>query len=260
MANKKREKRIIACLDILDGKAVKGVNFVNLRSVGNVVELASLYEKEGCDELAMLNIAATKENHKMFIALLKKVREAIDIPIVVGGGINSTSDALSFIESGATKISVNSAAVKNPPLLNELAKEVGSEKLVCAIDVLSNENVASGYEIFISGGKVGTNKDALKWALEVQDRGCGEILLTSMDRDGTKNGFDVILTHLFSSSLDVPVIASGGAGKMEHFLEIFEKGSADAALAASIFHFREVEIAKLKLYLAENGIAIRQKR
>jgi cyclase len=260
MANKMREKRIIACLDILDGEAVKGVNFVNLRSVGNVVELASLYEQEGCDELAMLNIAATKENHKPFIELLKKVREAIDIPIVVGGGINSTSDALSFIESGATKISVNSAAVKNPPLLDELSKEFGSENLICAIDVCSNEIMASAYEVFIGGGKIGTKKDALKWALEAQGRGCGEILLTSMDRDGTKNGFDVILTHLFSSKLDVPVIASGGAGKMEHFLEVFEKGSADAALAASIFHFREVEIAKLKLYLAENGIAIRQKR
>ncbi|TAE03894.1 MAG: imidazole glycerol phosphate synthase subunit HisF [Bacteroidetes bacterium] len=247
-------KRIIPCLDIKDGQTVKGVNFVNLRQAGDPVELAELYAKNGADELVFLDITATVEKRKTFAELVKKIAEKINIPFTVGGGISTVEDVSLLLNAGADKISINSSAIKNPKLVDDLAKEFGSQCVVVAIDT---RNINQIHVVHSHGGRTPTDKQTIAWANEVQDRGAGEILLTSMDHDGTKNGFAVELTNKLTKMLKIPVIASGGAGKMEHFFEIFEDNQADAALAASIFHFKEIDILDLKRFLHAKNIAVR---
>ena len=247
-------KRIIPCLDIKNGKTVKGVNFENLRDAGDPVELAQLYADQGADELVFLDITATVEDRKTLIELVRKVARALNIPFTVGGGISSIQDVSALLHAGADKISVNSSAVRNPELVNTLANEFGSQCVVVAIDTrfVNNEHI-----VHTHGGRKPTEIKTIAWAKEVEERGAGEILLTSMDTDGTKNGFALDLTAKISDLLSIPVIASGGAGNQEHFTEVFTTGKADAALAASIFHFKEVMIPDLKLYLQNQGIAVR---
>ena len=254
-------KRIIPCLDVRDGRTVKGVNFINLRDAGDAVELASLYARHGADELTFLDITATIENRGTFTALVRKIAKVIDIPFTVGGGIRTIGDVGSLLNAGADKITINSEAVRNPSLLNAFAREFGAQCVVCAMDVRLNAAFDSadgpGWEVYVHGGRTPTGKEALSWAKEAQNRGAGEILLTSMEHDGTKGGFAIELTKRFSDRLSIPVIASGGAGTMEHFFQVFTEGGADAALAASIFHFREIDITELKIFLEKHGIAIR---
>lgn len=247
-------KRIIPCLDIKNGKTVKGVNFENLRDAGDPVELAQIYAEQGADELVFLDITATVEDRKTLVDLVRNVARALNIPFTVGGGISSISDVSALLHAGADKISINSAAVRNPELVNTLAQEFGSQCVVVAIDTrfVNNEHI-----VHTHGGRKPTDVRTVAWAKEVQDRGAGEILLTSMDTDGTKNGFALDLTAHISQTLQIPVVASGGAGNMAHFTEVFSHGKADAALAASIFHFKEVMIPDLKHYLKENGISVR---
>ena len=247
-------KRIIPCLDIRDGRVVKGVSFVNIRDAGDPVECAAIYDKAGADELVLLDITATHEGRKNMIDIVERVADTIFIPFTVGGGISTVEDFKVLLRAGADKISVNSAAVRNPNLINEAAYKFGSQCVVCAIDAKRNNG---GFEVYLNGGRIPTGIDAVKWAQEAAQRGAGEILLTSMDCDGQKNGYDLELTKAISQSVDVPVIASGGAGKLEHFYDAFTKGSADAVLAASLFHFRELEICDLKKYLADNGVTVR---
>ena len=250
-------KRIIPCLDVKDGRTVKGVNFVNLRDAGSAVELAEAYSKAGADELVFLDITATVENRKTMADLVRSVSDRISIPFTVGGGIRSSEDVDRILSAGADKISINSSAVRNPSLIDELAKRFGSQCVVLALDARSSASQPSGFEVVIDGGRTGTGLDALWWAREAESRGCGEILLTSMDADGTKNGFAVDLTRVISTNINIPVIASGGAGTMADFREVFLEGKADAALAASVFHFHEIDIPELKEYLSENGIPVR---
>ncbi|GAB4452490.1 MAG: imidazole glycerol phosphate synthase subunit HisF [Bacteroidia bacterium] len=248
-------KRIIPCLDIKDGRTVKGTNFINLRDAGDPVELALRYVEEKADELVFLDITATNENRKILYHLVYKIASCINIPFTVGGGIQNIKDAYELLKNGADKISINSAAVKNPSIINEMAKEFGSQCVVLAVDVK-----LSGYEkwtVYLNGGRIPTSLDALEWIKEGVDRGAGEILLTSMDCDGTKNGFDLELTRKVSESISVPVIASGGAGTKQHFYEVFSVGKADAALAASVFHFKEISIPDLKDYLIKQKIIVR---
>jgi cyclase len=247
-------KRIIPCLDVMDGRTVKGVNFVNIRDAGNAVELGALYAAQGADELVFLDITATVEKRKTLAGLVRHVAEMINIPFTVGGGIMSMEDVSILLNAGADKISVNTAAIQDPGLVDALAKEFGSQCIVVAIDTKRHPD---GDRVHIHGGRTPTEKDTQKWAREVQERGAGEILLTSMDHDGTKNGFAIDLTAGISGELSIPVIASGGAGTMEHFFHIFREGKADAALAASIFHFREIAIGDLKNYLSSKDIPIR---
>ncbi|MDX9938329.1 MAG: imidazole glycerol phosphate synthase subunit HisF [Sphaerochaetaceae bacterium] len=257
-------KRIIPCLDVRDGRTVKGVNFINLRDAGDAVELASLYARQGADELTFLDITATIENRGTFTELVRRIADVIDIPFTVGGGIRSVRDVGALLEAGADKISINSMAVNDPSILDTLAREFGSQCVVCAIDVRSNsafdQGLLRGWEVYVAGGRIPTGREALAWAVEAEQRGAGEILLTSMDHDGTKGGFAVELTRRFSESVGIPIIASGGAGTMEHFTQVFEEGGADAALAASIFHFHEIDIPELKIFLANRGISIRLNR
>lgn len=247
-------KRIIPCLDIKDGQTVKGINFENLRDAGDPVELARRYAEEGADELVFLDITATVENRKTLLELVRRVAHAINIPFTVGGGIGSVADVSALLNAGADKISVNSAAVRNPPLIDELAREFGSQCIVVAIDTrhLNGEHI-----VHTHGGRTPTEKRTIPWAKEVEDRGAGEILLTSMDTDGTKNGFALEVTRHISGLAAIPVIASGGAGSMAHFSDVFTDGKADAALAASIFHFKEIPIPQLKAYLKEHGVTVR---
>ena len=247
-------KRIIPCLDIKDGRTVKGVNFVNLRDAGDPVDLATRYAKEGADELVFLDISATHEGRKTLAHLVSRIAQAINIPFTVGGGISSVADVSVLLEAGADKVSVNSAALRNPQLINELAREFGSQCIVVAIDAKAAEGTWWAY---LNGGRQRTEARALEWATEVVERGAGEILLTSMDHDGSKNGFAIELTSAVSALVNVPVIASGGAGSMAHFTEVFTEGKADAALAASIFHFGEIPVPDLKEYLRLAGIAVR---
>lgn len=247
-------KRIIPCLDVMNGRTVKGVNFVNIRDAGNAVELGELYAEQGADELVFLDITATVEKRKTLVALVREVAARLNIPFTVGGGINSLGDVSAMLNAGADKISVNTAAVLNPGLVDQLSGEFGSQCVVVAIDTKSYPD---GDKVHIHGGRTPTEKNTMEWAREVQERGAGEILLTSMDHDGTKNGFAVDLTSRVSGSLSIPVIASGGAGTMEHFLHIFSEGKADAALAASIFHYREIAINDLKNYLSGLEIPVR---
>ena len=247
-------KRIIPCLDVKDGRTVKGTNFINLRDAGDAVELGKLYCNQGADELVFLDITATIEKRKTLSELVKKIAREINIPFTVGGGINSVEDIEILLSSGADKISINTSAVKNPQLLADASKNFGSQCIVLAIDAKLIENK---WFVFINGGRTATDLFALDWAKQGVELGAGEILLTSMEADGTKNGFEIGLTKMISESVNVPVIASGGAGNMEHFVEVFTEGKADAGLAASIFHFREIEIPDLKKYLKAKNIEVR---
>ena len=246
-------KRIIPCLDVNNGRVVKGVNFVNLIDAGDPVEVAKIYNDSGADELCFLDITASFENRDTIVHVVESVSKQLFIPLTVGGGIRKIDDISRLLNVGCDKVSINSAAISNPNLIDEAAKKFGSQCVVVALDVKKTGN---SYNIFIHGGRTDTGIDAYEWAKEVESRGAGEILLTSMDADGTKNGFDLEVTGKISKMLKIPVIASGGAGNMEHIKEAFECG-ADAALAASIFHFGEIEICDLKKYLAKNGIKVR---
>jgi cyclase len=247
-------KRIIPCLDIKDGKTVKGINFENLRDAGDPVELARFYAEQGADELVFLDITATVEERKTLVELVKRVAHAINIPFTVGGGIGSVSDVSALLNAGADKVSINSSAVRRPDLINELSQEFGSQCVVVAIDT---RFVTGEHLVHTHGGRKPTELRTIAWAKEVEDRGAGEILLTSMDTDGTKNGFALELTAYISSRASIPVIASGGAGTMEHFKYVFTEGRADAALAASIFHFKEISVPDLKSYLNQQHIVMR---
>jgi imidazole glycerol-phosphate synthase subunit HisF len=247
-------KRIIPCLDIKDGRTVKGVNFVNIRDAGDPVELGARYAGEGADELVFLDISATNEQRKTFASLVKDIARHINIPFTVGGGISSVADVAPLLEAGADKVSINSAAVRNPQLIDELSKAFGSQCIVLAIDARKIDNQ---WTVHTHGGKQPTEKKLFSWAREGQERGAGEILFTSMDHDGTKNGFAIDPLNKLHQLLTIPVIASGGAGLSEHFIEAFVLGNADAALAASIFHFGEIKLPELKTYLSVKGINIR---
>lgn len=247
-------KRIIPCLDIKDGRTVKGTNFVNLRDAGDPVALAAVYAEQGADELVFLDITATVDERKTLIELVRNVAHTINIPFTVGGGISSVADVSALLNAGADKISINSSAVRNPNLINELALEFGSQCVVVAIDT---RYVAGEHIVHTHGGRKPTELRTIAWAKEVENRGAGEILLTSMDTDGTKAGFALELTAQISGSANIPVIASGGAGTMDHFVDVFTAGKADAGLAASIFHFKEIDIPDLKGYLRGKGIEMR---
>lgn len=247
-------KRIIPCLDIKDGRTVKGTNFVNLRDAGDPVELAAEYAAQGADELVFLDITATVEDRKTLIDLVSRVAHTINIPFCVGGGIGSVSDVSKLLNAGADKISINSSAVRNPEVISEMAREFGSQCIVVAIDT---RNVDGTDIVHTHGGRKPTSLKTIEWAKEVENLGAGELLLTSMDADGTKNGFANELTARISGQAGIPVIASGGAGSKDHFYDVFTLGQADAGLAASIFHFREIGIPELKNFLIEKGIPIR---
>jgi cyclase len=247
-------KRIIPCLDIKEGRTVKGVNFGNLKDAGDPVELAKFYSRNGADELVFLDITASKENRKTFSKLVEKIARNINIPFTVGGGIASVEDVNMLLQSGADKVSVNSSAVKDPDLINRLAGRFGNQCVVVAIDA---KEIAGQWKVHLVGGSVPTQLDLYEWAKEAENRGAGEILFTSMNHDGTKNGIADQALATLSEILSIPVIASGGAGTMQHFAETFQKGKADAALAASVFHYNEIHIKALKRFLKEQGIAVR---
>lgn len=248
------KKRIIPCLDIKNGRTVKGINFVGIKDAGDPVQLAKKYANNGADELVFLDITATIENRKTLIELVKQVAHEINIPFTVGGGINSLENVRDLIQAGADKISINSSAVKKPELIYEIAKEFGSQCVVVAIDIKKENNQ---WTVFTHGGRTNTGINALEWSRKVEQLGAGEILLTSMNNDGTKTGFSIDITNEISSSVNIPVIASGGAGKKEHFKDIFEKTKATGGLAASIFHYGEIPIKELKQYLVNEKIEIR---
>lgn len=247
-------KRIIPCLDVHNGRVVKGINFVNLRDAGDPVELASFYDKEGADELVFLDISASHEGRKTMVDVVRRTAEQVFIPLAVGGGISTLDDIRSLLSAGADKVSINSAAIKDPALITEGARKFGSQCIVVAIDARRD---GSSYQVYINGGRVPTGKDAVEWAKEAERRGAGEILLTSMDKDGTKDGYDLELTALISQQVGIPVIASGGAGNLEHLYQAVTTGQADAVLCASIFHYREYSIEEAKQYLREKGVSVR---
>jgi len=247
-------KRIIPCLDVKDGRVVKGVNFVNLRDAGDPSDNAKVYNDEGADELVFLDITASHENRKTMAHVVEKVARRVFMPLTVGGGINSLSDIRDLLNAGCDKVSINTKAVKDPGFISEASSRFGSQCIVVAIDA---KRKGESWEVFIKGGREPVGLDAIVWAKKAEKLGAGEILLTSMDKDGTKNGYDVELTSKISGSLSIPVIASGGCGTMEHFLDVFKSGKADAALAASVFHFREMKIIDVKKYLDREGVAVR---
>jgi imidazole glycerol-phosphate synthase subunit HisF len=247
-------KRIIPCLDIQNGRTVKGINFESIRDAGDPVELATAYAKKGADELVFLDITATNEKRKTLSELVKRIARYINIPFTVGGGINSVEDVYILLNVGADKISINTSAIKNPQLIKDLASQFGSQCIVLAIDTRFENN---DWYVYINGGRVKTNLKTVEWAKQAVEFGAGEILLTSMNNDGTKAGFAIDITKQISETLSVPVIASGGAGTMEHFKDVFTNGKADAALAASVFHYGEIDIAELKNYLKLNKVEIR---
>ena len=249
-------KRIIPCLDVNDSRVVKGVNFVNLRDAGDPVEVAKVYDKAGADELVFLDITATHDKRNTVVDMVRKVAESVFIPFTVGGGIREVEDFRKILTEGADKVSVNSAAIHRPELISEAADKFGSQCVVAAIDAKQRAD-KSGWDVYINGGRINTGIDAVEWAYKVYKLGAGEILLTSMDKDGTKSGYDNALTKAVSDSVEIPVIASGGAGTLEHFKDAFTKGNADAVLAASLFHYKEIEIKELKDYLKNNGICVR---
>lgn len=249
-------KRIIPCLDVKNGRVVKGVNFVNLIDAGDPVEIAKIYNDAGADELVFLDITATNEARGTVIEMVKKVAEAVFIPFTVGGGIKSVEDFRELLLQGADKISINSSAIKNPQLISDASQKFGSQCVVVAIDAKRRDD-NSGWNVYINGGRIDTGLDAVEWAKKAESLGAGEILLTSMDCDGTKAGYDIDLTRTISESVGIPIVASGGAGELKHFKEALTDGKADAALAASLFHFREIEINDLKKYLSEEGIPVR---
>jgi len=249
-------KRIIPCLDVHDGRVVKGVNFVNLRDAGDPVEIAAAYDKAGADELVFLDITASSDARKTVVDMVRRVAEKVFIPFTVGGGIRTVEDFKAILREGADKVSVNSAAIMRPELISEAADKFGSQCVVVAIDAKRRED-GTGWNIFKNGGRIDMGMDAVEWAVRAEELGAGEILLTSMDCDGTKNGYDLELTRIIAENVKIPVIASGGAGTKEHFFDAFDSGKADAALAASLFHFKELEIMDLKRYLADRGISMR---
>ncbi len=249
-------KRIIPCLDIKDGRTVKGINFEQIRDAGDPVELGALYAQEGADELVFLDITATVEKRKTLHELVNRIARTINIPFTVGGGVSSVADASVLLHNGADKVSINSAAFKNPTLIQDLAKEFGSQFVVLAIDTKQEAN--GEYYVYLNGGRLKTEIPCFQWAKQAVAMGAGEILLTSMNQDGTKQGFDITITKLLSEQLPVPIIASGGGGTMEHFETVFNYANADAALAASIFHFKEIAIPQLKNYLSLKGIHVRK--
>ena len=250
-------KRIIPCLDIKDGRVVKGTNFVNLRDAGDPVECAKIYDKEGADELVLLDITASSDARNIIVDVVRAVADCVFIPFTVGGGIRTVEDFTKILRAGADKVSVNSAAIHRPEIINEAAYKFGSQCVVTAIDAKRRSD-NTGWDVYITGGRINTQKDVLKWAVEAEKRGAGEILLTSMDCDGTKNGYDIELTRAVSENVGIPVIASGGAGALQHFSDVLTDGKADAVLAASLFHFGEISIGELKDYLHKNNISVRR--
>ena len=249
-------KRIIPCLDVHAGNVVKGINFVTLRNAGDPVEVGEAYSKAGADELVFLDITATSDARETVTDMVRRVAERVFIPFTVGGGIRTVDDMRAILREGADKVSVNSAAILRPELISEGAERFGSQCIVVAIDARRRED-GSGWNVYRSGGRIDTGLDAVEWARKACRLGAGEILLTSMDGDGTKNGYDLALTRAIAEAVSVPVIASGGAGTMEHFYEALTEGKADAALAASLFHFKELEISQVKEYLREKGVSVR---
>ncbi|MBN1202038.1 MAG: imidazole glycerol phosphate synthase subunit HisF [Anaerolineae bacterium] len=247
-------KRIIPCLDVTEGRVVKGINFVNLRDAGDPVEQAVIYDREGADELVFLDITATHEGRDTMLDVVRRVADAIFIPFCVGGGLRSVEDMRATLLAGADKIAINSAAVRTPDLITEGAERFGSQCIVVAIDARWN---GDAYEVYVSGGRTPTGLDAIAWAREVEQRGAGEILLTSMDCDGTQDGYEIRLTRAISDALSIPVIASGGAGSLRHFYEALTDGGADAALAASLFHYRQLSVGQVKAYLHGRGVPVR---
>jgi cyclase len=247
-------KRIIPCLDVKDGQVVKGINFVNIREVGDPVELGAMYAEQGADELVFLDITASHEGRKTFVELVKRIALHLNIPFTVGGGIGELRDIESLLAAGADKVSINSAALRNPDLIDAMALNFGSQFVVVAIDALEQNGKWTAY---VNGGRVPVDRELFEWAHEAEQRGAGEILFTSMNHDGTRDGFACEALARLSDSLSIPVIASGGAGNMQHFAEVFINGKADAGLAASIFHFREITVPQLKTYLAERNIPVR---
>ena len=250
-------KRIIPCLDVNDGRVVKGVNFVNLRDAGDPVEIAAAYDKAGADEVVFLDITASSDNRNTVVDMVRRVAENVFIPFTVGGGIRSVEDFKVLLREGADKISINSSAINTPQLISDAADKFGSQCVVVAIDASRRED-GSGWNIYKNGGRIDVGIDAVEWAMKVEKLGAGEILLTSMDCDGTKAGYDLELTRQIAENVSIPVIASGGAGTKEHFYEALTEGKADAALAASLFHYKELEIMDLKNYLAGRGVSVRR--
>ncbi len=249
-------KRIIPCLDVNNGRVVKGVNFVNLIDAGDPVEIAAAYDKAGADEVVFLDITASSDARATKVDMVRRVAEKVFIPFTVGGGIRTVDDFRAILREGADKVAVNSAAIMNPSLISEAAEKFGSQCVVVAIDAKRRAD-GSGWNIYKNGGRIDMGIDAVEWAVRAGELGAGEILLTSMDRDGTKNGYDIELTRTVSECVSIPVIASGGAGRLEHFYDSFAEGKADAALAASLFHFKELEIREVKKYLRDQGISVR---
>ena len=250
-------KRIIPCLDVNNGRVVKGINFVNLRDAGDPVEIAAAYDKAGADEVVFLDITASSDNRNTVVDMVRKVAENVFIPFTVGGGIRTVDDFKALLREGADKISINSSAINTPQLISDAADKFGSQCVVVAIDARKRTD-GSGWNVYKNGGRIDTGLDAIEWAIKADKMGAGEILLTSMDCDGTKNGYDIELTRQISENVSVPVIASGGAGTKEHFYEALTEGKADAALAASLFHYKELEIMDLKKYLADKGESVRR--
>jgi imidazole glycerol-phosphate synthase subunit HisF len=248
-------KRIIPCLDINNGRVVKGINFINLVDAGDPVENGLFYDREGADELVFLDITASSDNRAITLDMVKRVAETVHIPFCVGGGVRSVEDVRLLLENGADKVSINSAAIKNPDVITQAARLFGSQCIVVAIDAKAHNDVS--WSVYIHGGRTDTGMNAVEWAKRAEDCGAGEILLTSMDRDGTKNGYDIPLTSTIADAVSIPVIASGGVGTLEHLYDGLSKGKADAVLAASIFHFREISILQAKQYLRDKGIPIR---
>lgn len=249
-------KRIIPCLDVKDGRVVKGVNFVDLKDAGDPVEIAAAYDRAGADEVVFLDITASSDNRNTVVDMVRQVAANVFIPFTVGGGIRTVDDFRMLLREGADKISINSSAINNPRLISEAADKFGSQCVVVAIDAKRRED-GTGWNVYKNGGRVDVGLDAIEWAMEAERRGAGEILLTSMDCDGTKSGYDIALTRQIAENVSIPVIASGGAGNKEHFYDALTEGMADAALAASLFHYKELEICDLKRYLADRGVSVR---
>jgi cyclase len=250
-------KRVIPCLDVMEGRVVKGVNFVNLRDAGDPVELAAAYDEAGADEVVFLDITATHEDRRTVIDMASRASEELHIPYAVGGGFKGIDDMRSMIAAGADKVSVNSAAVRNPALITEASRAFGSQAILCAIDAKRIAGAGDRWIVYLNGGRIATDLDAVQWAAEANRRGAGEILLTSMDRDGSKDGFDLALTRAVARVTDIPVIASGGVGTLDHFAEGILEGEADAVLAASVFHFGTFTVREVKNYMARQGIPVR---
>ena len=250
-------KRIIPCLDVNNGRVVKGINFINLRDAGDPVEVAAAYDKAGADEVVFLDITASSDHRATVVDMVRKVAEKVFIPFTVGGGIRTVNDFKALLREGADKISINSSAINNPRLISDAADKFGSQCVVVAIDARRRED-GSGWNVYKNGGRIDTGLDAIEWAMKANALGAGEILLTSMDCDGTKTGYDIELTRMIADNVSIPVIASGGAGTKEHFYDALTEGHADAALAASLFHYKELEIMDLKNYLADRGVSVRR--